>query len=162
MIGRGVERIETMPLRFNVGTVGEREPHSPKNPDGAVEHLRERMESAAFARRAGQRNVDAGQRARFLRGPKFLNALRDRRRHRGPHFVQQFSDNRSLFLPERFHLFAPGGNASAASEIANADSVERRFVVHFRNFAQRGVAQFFEWVRHSERNVQRPTLNVQR
>ena len=48
MIGRGVERVEAMPFVLDVRTFGEREPHSAKNADRAIEHLGERVERADF------------------------------------------------------------------------------------------------------------------
>jgi hypothetical protein len=55
-----------MPFVFNVRSVREREPHSPKNFDRTFPHLRERVQRADFARCSRQRDVDLGERARFF------------------------------------------------------------------------------------------------
>ena len=72
MIGRGVERVEAMPLVLDVGSLRERETHSAEKPDRAVEHLRERVERARFVRRARQRKIERSERAGLLRGPHFF------------------------------------------------------------------------------------------
>ena len=125
-----------MPFGLDVGAVGERETHAPKNLDRAVEHLGERMKRAEFAGVPGKRDVDVGQRARFFRARKLSAALLDRGGHGVARFVQQLADERTLFLAERFHLFAPGGDAAGASEITDADGFERLLVGRRGDFAQ--------------------------
>ena len=66
---------------------------------------------------------------------KFLRAFCDRGGDGGARFVQQFADDRPLFLAERLHLFAPGGDAAAASEITDAHGFERLLVGRGGDFA---------------------------
>src|SRR5437667_452332 len=54
MIRRCVERIKTMPLRFNVRTIRERKAHLAKDCDGAIEYLRQGMQRSALAGCAGK------------------------------------------------------------------------------------------------------------
>ena len=148
MIGRGVERIEAMPFVFDVGAFREGESHPAKESDRAVEHLGERMKRADLVRRAGQGNVDLGERACFLRRAQLFAGLLERGGHGGPDLVEQLADDRPLFFRERFHLLAPGGNAAAASEVADPRGVQRLFVRRSADLGEGRVAQFFERVRH--------------
>ncbi len=52
MIGRSVQRVETMPFRFDVGSIRQRESHAAKNRDGAIEHLGEGMKRTELGQRA--------------------------------------------------------------------------------------------------------------
>ena len=118
MFRRRVEGIETMPLRFNVGTVGEREPHPPKNPDRAVEHLGERMQTADLVWRSRQRDINLGERARFFLRSKLLRAQVDRRGIGVPNFVEQLADRpASLPLRSVFICLAPSRNRRCARDI---------------------------------------------
>ena len=54
-------------------------------------------------------------------------------------------------LRERFHLLAPRGNAAAASEIFHSRGLERLLVSRGFDFAQRFVAELFEWMGHSRK-----------
>ena len=79
MIGCGIQRVEAMPFVFDIRPIREREPHSAKNADGAVEHLGERVEGTDLARRAGERDVDLGERFSSLARPAiFLPSARAR------------------------------------------------------------------------------------
>src|SRR5437867_10676318 len=51
---RRVERVETMPFVFNVGSVRQREAHSPENLDRPLEHSRKRMKRADLVRCSGK------------------------------------------------------------------------------------------------------------
>ncbi len=57
MVGRGVQRVETMPLGLNVGSVGNGKSHAAETAHSAVHQLRERMESSWSGKSAGQREV---------------------------------------------------------------------------------------------------------
>ena len=61
-----------------------------------------------------------------------------------PHLVEQFADDRLLFLGERFHLLAPGRNGAAAAEIFQPGSFERPLVARGFDLAQGVVAQLFQ------------------
>ncbi len=89
--------------------------------------------------------------ARFLRGAKTLGALLDRGGDGVARFVEQFADNRTLFLAERLHPIGPGGNAAGAAEITDTRGVERLLVGRRGDLSQRGVAQLFQLVRHGKR-----------
>src|SRR5438270_6458152 len=62
MISRRVQRVETMPFIFDVGTVCEGEPHSSENADSALQHLVEGMKRTPLGRCAGKRNIDVRER----------------------------------------------------------------------------------------------------
>ena len=146
MIRRGVQRVEAMPFVLDVGTVREREPHPTENADRAVEHLGERMNGADLVRRAGERNVDAGERAASFAARSFSPVCAMPGGDRAAHFVQQFSDDRPLLLAERLHPFAPRGDAAAASEITDTHCFERLLVrqLRFPPARQRGVLRVDE------------------
>ena len=95
------------------GPFGERETHAAKNLDRAIEHLRERVERADFVRRAGQRNIELGERAGFLRGAQLFARLLERGGDGAADLVEQLADDGPLFFRERLHLLAPGGDAPA-------------------------------------------------
>ena len=80
MIRRGIQRVEAMPFVLDIRPIRKREPHPMKDADGAVEHLGERMKGSDLMRRAGERDVDPGERADLLRGPQFFPGLRRLRR----------------------------------------------------------------------------------
>jgi len=126
-----------------------------------VEHLGEGMKRADLGHGAGKGDIDVRQRARFFFTAKTLRSFRDRGSHGGSRFVQQFPDNRFLFLAERFHSLRPRRNAAGAAEIADTRGFERLLVGRGSDFSQRRVAQLFQLVRHSETSVQRPASNVQ-
>src|SRR5947208_9083615 len=75
MVRRGVERVETVPFRFNIGSIGQGETHATENCDSAIKHLREWMERSALQRRPRQRNVKLGKRCAFFFGPEFLSPM---------------------------------------------------------------------------------------
>ena len=58
MIGRRVQRVETMPFVLDLRAVLDGESHPTKNVDGPLEDLRERMEMADFVASPRQRGVD--------------------------------------------------------------------------------------------------------
>ncbi len=152
MVRRGVESVEAMPFVLDVRTLGERETHPAKNADRAIEHLGERVKRAYFVRRAGQRNIEIDQRARLPGRAQFPTGFLERGCNGGAHLVEQLADDRPLFFRERLHLFAPGRDAAAAPEIADARRIKRLFVRRARDLGERGGAQFFQRVVHGSVN----------
>jgi hypothetical protein len=148
VIGRGVEGVEAMPFGFHVRTFGERKAHPPENADPAIEHLGEGMQAAQLGGDAGKRDVDVLELACLPRGAKALGGLLDCGRDGAARFVQEFADNRALFLAERFHPIGPRRDAAGAAKVANAGRVERLLVGRGGDFSQRRVAELFQLVRH--------------
>ena len=72
-------------------------------------------------------------------------------------FVEQFADDRLLFLGERFHLLAPDEMLPLRAEIFHSRGFERLLVSRGFDFAQRVIAQLFQRMAHSETNVERLT-----
>src|SRR4029077_11275959 len=113
-----------MPFCLDIGSVSQSKTHSTKNLDGAVEHLSKGMETSHFHRRSGKRHIDVSEGRTFLRIPQSACFLFDRSCDRNADLVQYLPDDRALLFPKRFHLFAPGGNASVAAQIANPNGIE--------------------------------------
>ena len=64
----------------------------------------------------------------LLGGAERFAHLRDFRGDGGARFVEQFADDRLLFLAQRLHLLAPRGDAAAAAEILDAQRFQRGIV----------------------------------
>ena len=86
----------------------------------------------------------------------------DRRGNGVADFVEQFADDWSLFLGERFHLLTPRRNAAAAAEIFYPRGFERLLVGGGIYFCQRSYLEILKRVRHETANVERSTSNAQR
>src|SRR6266513_1162352 len=95
-----------------------------------------------------ERDVDPRECARFFLRAEFLRARFDCDGDGCSNIVEQFADDWLLFLRERFHLLAPGGNAAAASEIFHSCGLERLLVVGVVYFSQCGRSKIFKWMRH--------------
>ena len=83
MMRREIQRLEVVPVVFDLGTVGEVEAEPREDLVDALERARDRMQAAALAVAAGQRDVDAfGSEAVIERGlfEHAACALRSRRR----------------------------------------------------------------------------------
>src|SRR6266566_7112578 len=66
MVGCRIQRIKAVPLRFQIGTFGEREAHSSKNLNSTLMHLVKRMQRTDLMRRSWQGNIDLSEPARFF------------------------------------------------------------------------------------------------
>src|SRR4029453_5583004 len=69
-----IQSIEAVPLRFDIGTFGESETHSSKNLNCTLVHLVKRMQRTDLMWRSWKRDVDLGERARFLLRAELLRA----------------------------------------------------------------------------------------
>ncbi len=87
-----------MPFVLDIRTLGEGKAHPVKNPDGAIEHLGERMNRADVVRRTGERNVDLGEGAGFAGATEFLTRGLQRGGDRGTDLVQELAHDRSLLF----------------------------------------------------------------
>ena len=104
------------------------------------------MQTPYLRRCPGKRDVDFRQFERFFFAAEPLRSFRDRSRHRRPRVVQQLSDNRSLFLAERFHSLRPRRNAASAAEITDTRGFESLLIRRRGHVSERGVAQLFQLV----------------
>jgi len=66
MIGWRVQSIEAVPLRLDVGALGEGEAHSSEDLNSTLVHLMKRMQRTDLVRRSWKGDVDLGERARFF------------------------------------------------------------------------------------------------
>ena len=130
MIGRRVQRIEAMPLGFNLGSFCQCEAHAAQRADSEIANLCERMQRAnASTGTPRQCDVDAFNGLGVLRGllGEFLglDAISDG----GAHFVELGTD--FLFLIDRnvLHASAQRGDAAFFAEEVHAHGFERGFIL---------------------------------
>ena len=145
-----------MPFGLNVRAVGQGKTHLAENLDRAIEHLRDRVERPNQQRRAGQGEVDPGERLGVAFGFERGFALVDRAAQGVAGFVEELADARLVVLGEGFHPFAQAGDAAGAPEVFDADGFKRRFIGRRREGRERFRAELFNLLVHVwKRTIQR-------
>src|SRR5439155_10727233 len=89
----GIQSIEAVPLRFDIGTFGKSEAHSPKDLNCTLMHLVKRMQRTDLVRRPRKRDVDLGERARFFFYAELCAARFECRGDGIANFVEQLPDD---------------------------------------------------------------------
>ena len=130
MIGGRVQRVEAMPLRFDLWSFSERESHAAQRADGEITNLCERMQRAdTCARTARQGGIDAFNGFGIFRGLQReffrLDAIGDG----GAHVVELGPDFLLLIDGHVLHALAQGGDTAFFAKEVHAHGFERGFIL---------------------------------
>ena len=117
MVWRRVERIETMPLGLDVGSLGNRKPHAAETPHGPVHELRERMQGAGRRKGAGQREIERGKGSEVGCFEKALLGVFQSSRDSSTQVVEKFPDDGPLLLRHMAHALAERGDGTALAKV---------------------------------------------
>ena len=143
MVRRRVERIETMPLGLDVGSIGNRKPHAAETTHGTIHQLRERMQSSGRRKCAGQREIERSKRSKVGGFEKTLLGVFQSGRDGSAQVVEKFSDDGPLLLRHIAHALAERGNGTALAKVFQTGRLEGSGIMgrsdELKGFAAKGV-----------------------
>ena len=151
MVGRGVQRIKTMPLGFDVRPVRNRKSHPLEASHGTVHELGQRVEGPGGRARPGKRQVQSADRRSIGRLKQAELAGLDRRRHRLAELVQKLAEFRPVHLRDVPHPLAQRRHRAALAEQLHAGGLERGAVSNRADFSERLRAQDLDLFLHMDR-----------